>query len=624
MWENPRPRMVSLCAGVRRIFVAATVGLLVSSVGLADHTNPRFVGGPGHPPPSRYGPPRFVGPAGPHLTYYGGPVISNPRVVMVLYGSGTYIPEIALSTTPNVETFYTAVVNAGYLDWLSEYNTPTQNIGRGTYGGHFQITPSAGNNGATIDDTNIQAELLAQINAGHLPSADANTIYMIHFPAGKSITLAGTAGSCVNGGFCAYHGSISHSPTHIYYAVLPDFTAGCHTGCGTGTDFQNTCSAASHELVEAMTDADVALATNFAPPLAWYDQVNGEIGDICNAVHTTFVGLDGVTYTAQQQFSNTTGFCVGFRTNTDDFSVRLSPTAQTLGAGSSVPYTVTTALTAGGPPSITLAVSGLPAGVSGSFSPNPVAAGNTSTLTLTATAGAPSTSQQFVITGTSGTAPHTAAAFLTVGPGIPTSTPTPTPSPTVTPTPTFSATPTPTRTPTVTATVTQTPLITPTPTPTRTLTPTATPTQLVVPTATSTPTRTVTPTPTSISLANSYQTIAPCRVADTRSPSGPFGGPALAANNDRTFVFVGRCGIPAGARAVALNVTVTQPTNAGDLRLVPGGGALPFVSTINYRPGQTRANNAIVTLGPSGDLTVHCDQAAGTVQVIIDANGYFQ
>jgi hypothetical protein len=118
--------------------------------------------------------------------------------------------------------------------------------------------------------------------------------------------------------------------------------------------------------------------------------------------------------------------------------------------------------------------------------------------------------------------------------------------------------------------------------------------------------------------------LTPCRVADTRGPSGPYGGPALAANADRTFVVAGQCGIPAGAVAVAFNFTVTQPTGLGDLRTVPGGGTLPLVSTMNWRPGQTRANNAIIRLGPSGDITVHVDQGSGTVHLIIDVNGYFQ
>ena len=75
---------------------------------------------------------------------------------------------------------------------------------------------------------------------------------------------------------------------------------------------------------------------------------------------------------------------------------------------------------------------------------------------------------------------------------------------------------------------------------------------------------------------------------------------------------------------MSFNVTITQPTGLGDIRLFPGGAPLPLVSTLNWRPGQTRANNAIVSLGPSGDIGVHVDQGSGTVHLIIDVNGYFQ
>jgi hypothetical protein len=119
-------------------------------------------------------------------------------------------------------------------------------------------------------------------------------------------------------------------------------------------------------------------------------------------------------------------------------------------------------------------------------------------------------------------------------------------------------------------------------------------------------------------------TVAPCRVLDTRDPAGPYGGPALGAGQSRAFTLAGRCGIPASARAVTLNLTVTGPTAAGNLRLYPADQALPSTSTLNYSSGQTRANNAIVGLSPSGALAVRSAQAAGTVHVILDVTGYFE
>lgn len=122
----------------------------------------------------------------------------------------------------------------------------------------------------------------------------------------------------------------------------------------------------------------------------------------------------------------------------------------------------------------------------------------------------------------------------------------------------------------------------------------------------------------------SFFTVSPCRVADTRNPAGPLGGPAMSANSDRTFPLAGQCGIPLTAKALSINLTITQPAALGTLRLYPGGSGASNASAMNYRAGQTRANNAVALLGVGGGLGVRCDQLSGTVQVIIDVNGYFE
>jgi plastocyanin len=124
--------------------------------------------------------------------------------------------------------------------------------------------------------------------------------------------------------------------------------------------------------------------------------------------------------------------------------------------------------------------------------------------------------------------------------------------------------------------------------------------------------------------ALSYYTLAPCRVVDTRGAAGPLGGPALEGQADRVFPLVGTCGIPPNARAVSLNVTVTQPQAGGNLRLYPAGEPVPLASTLNYSAGQTRGNNAIVPLSATGGLGARAAQPAGTTtHLIVDVNGYF-
>ena len=63
-------------------------------------------------------------------------------------------------------------------------------------------------------------------------------------------------------------------------------------------------------MIETITDCEVGLATAIAPPLAWYDPNNGEIGDICNAKQGTIVGADSVTYTVQTEWSNLSKACI--------------------------------------------------------------------------------------------------------------------------------------------------------------------------------------------------------------------------------------------------------------------------------------------------------------------------
>jgi hypothetical protein len=118
-----------------------------------------------------------------------------------------------------------------------------------------------------------------------------------------------------------------------------------------------------------------------------------------------------------------------------------------------------------------------------------------------------------------------------------------------------------------------------------------------------------------------FYTLTPCRMLDTRVAAD---GPALAAGEERTYVLTGLCVIPPEAKALSVNLTVTEPTAAGNLRLYPADAALPTVSSINYSAGQTRGNNGIVSLSPTGEMKVKCAQAAGSVHFILDVNGYFR
>jgi subtilisin family serine protease len=121
--------------------------------------------------------------------------------------------------------------------------------------------------------------------------------------------------------------------------------------------------------------------------------------------------------------------------------------------------------------------------------------------------------------------------------------------------------------------------------------------------------------------ASSFYTLTPCRVLDTRDPAGALGGPALQAGTPRNFALTGpKCAIPLTAKAVSVNLTVTAPAAQGNLRVFPAGVPVPLVSSVNFVAGQTRANNAVVSLG-GGSVTV---LSTAATHFILDVNGYFE
>ena len=115
--------------------------------------------------------------------------------------------------------------------------------------------------------------------------------------------------------------------------------------------------------------------------------------------------------------------------------------------------------------------------------------------------------------------------------------------------------------------------------------------------------------------------LAPCRIADTRNPAGALGGPFLAGKTSRAFpVQSSACGIPSTAKAYSLNVTAVPHSSLGFLTAWPTGESQPVVSTLNSSTGAVTANAAIVPAGSGGEVSIYVSDAS---DVILDVNGYF-
>ena len=115
--------------------------------------------------------------------------------------------------------------------------------------------------------------------------------------------------------------------------------------------------------------------------------------------------------------------------------------------------------------------------------------------------------------------------------------------------------------------------------------------------------------------------VTPCRIADTRNPTGSLGGPSMMAGVARNFpVQSSGCGISGLASAYSLNFTVVPKSPLGYLTVWPSDQVQPVVSTLNAPTGAVTANAAIVPAAANGSISAFVTDDS---DLIIDVNGYF-
>jgi uncharacterized repeat protein (TIGR03803 family) len=119
-----------------------------------------------------------------------------------------------------------------------------------------------------------------------------------------------------------------------------------------------------------------------------------------------------------------------------------------------------------------------------------------------------------------------------------------------------------------------------------------------------------------------FYALPPCRVADTRDPNGPLGGPHLSGTVPRDFPVLESSCFPQGLNpaAYSFNFTVVPHVPLGYLTVWPAGQMQPEVSTLNAPTGTVVANAAIVQAGTGGDIDA---VASNDTELVIDVNGYF-
>jgi hypothetical protein len=223
----------------------------------------------------------------PHLSYRGGPLLANVEVFTVYWGAAwNAAPQKQLMS--QIEGFFTTILSSPLMTQLDEYSVPGKKIGNGKHTGSAIVTSPPVKH--SVADGAIQHMLRQEISVNpKFPQPGANTLYFVYLPPHVAVTSQGSK-SCTS--FCGYHNDINGQ---VFYAVMP--YPGCAGCVGSMALLDALTSTSSHELCEAITDA--------VPGLGWYDDHNGEIGDICAWKTKKVAG-----YTVQLEWSNSSNACV--------------------------------------------------------------------------------------------------------------------------------------------------------------------------------------------------------------------------------------------------------------------------------------------------------------------------
>lgn len=226
-----------------------------------------------------------VAPMQAKLTYRGGPLLTTVEVFTIFWGAQWSSSPSAQPLMAKINQFFTAIVASDLIGQLAEYSVPGKAIGLGRFIGTKVIAPPAPV--TSVTDSQIRGLLAGWIKARAVPKNTRNRLYFIYLEPGV-VSIMGGSKSCQN--YCGYH---DHAGS-MYYGVMPYPTCG---GCLGGKDaFAALTQTSSHELCEAITDP--------VPGKGWYDDRNGEIGDMCAWNSKKIAGYD-----VQLEWSNQKGKC---------------------------------------------------------------------------------------------------------------------------------------------------------------------------------------------------------------------------------------------------------------------------------------------------------------------------
>jgi hypothetical protein len=230
-------------------------------------------------------------PAQPLVLSKGGPVVQHPKLVPVTFPNDPIASDIEamIAALAGTDAYKNELV-----EWGAGKPLPQPPIR------DSQVI------GSTFDDTQIQALLtdrLAPDAGSGWPAADMDTVYLLFFPPGSTITSYG-ATSCVD--FHGYHASTAVGGAKIIYAVISRCDSIPEVPGLSPVDY--AAAVMSHEMMEAVTDplpfAHPAYNAEDADHMVWRLAVEGELGDMCALVGDAFYTPPDFPHPVQRLWSN--------------------------------------------------------------------------------------------------------------------------------------------------------------------------------------------------------------------------------------------------------------------------------------------------------------------------------
>jgi hypothetical protein len=226
----------------------------------------------------------------PEVVTQSGAILVAPQLVPVFFTNDD------ATTPPKVLQFLNKLVAAQYWDaTLHEYGV-----------GHGTVEPAVNAGVATaIDDADLGDWLAAKIDAHVLPTPNANTLYLLHYPKDVAVTEGGGT-ACQD--WDAYHSEFEYGAAaqNVAYAVIPRCPAGTS---GLDTEMDVLTTSESHEIVEAATDPypdyDPAFTQADDAHLFWDDVNSGsEIADMCQYDKQAYANFADLGFLVQRSWSN--------------------------------------------------------------------------------------------------------------------------------------------------------------------------------------------------------------------------------------------------------------------------------------------------------------------------------